>query len=235
MKPQPSISVQFGSEWRIKRPYLYRYLEKQYVDSFFDSGLLRLSSFEAFSKHKDEQRLDSSEGKGIITHVNSEGTGQTIMAAVGQGHNCYVLCSATFYATEIADDFAADSGFRINDVLGFANAVSRQIPGFVAGLEGPCHYLQKKVLDRDVGHVDLDSMRVSPESKNIDMDKLMQTVFGMAGDDLFFIKHSKYASQNEYRLLWSTINKMATHIDIECPEAIQFCTRFEDLRAENGK
>lgn len=229
MKPQASISVQLGSEWRIRRPYIYRYLDKQYVDKFFESGTLRLSSFDAFSRHEDEQRLDISEGKGIVAHRNSEGTGQTIIAAVGQGHDCYVLCTSTIHSKAIAEDFKTDSGFRINDIIGFANAVSRQIQGFRRGLEGSCEYLEDKILNRDMGHIDLDSMRISNDSNSLDMGKVMQSVFGMAGDDLFFIKHRKYASQNEYRLLWSTSNKMAPYIDIECPEAVRFCTRFEDF------
>lgn len=233
-KPQPSISVQFGSEWKIRRPYLYRYLEKQFVNAFFETGALRLSSFEAFSKHKDEQRLDGSEGRGIVSHTNSEGSGQTMMAVIGQGHRAYVLCAATIYSPDIAQDFATNSGFRINDILGFSNAIARHIPGFNAGSEGSCHYLPKRVLDRDMGLVDIEAMRVSPGSKNLDMGKMMQAVFGMAGDDLLFLKHIRYAHQNEYRLLWNTSRDIDTHIDIQCPEARQFCTRFEDLRVENG-
>lgn len=233
-KPQLSISVQFGSEWRIRRPYLYRYLEKPYVDVFFETGALRLSSFAEFSKHSDEQRLDGSEGRGLVSHVTAESGGQTIMAAIRQGHTAYVLCASTIFSVDISKDFGTESGFRINDVFGFANAVSRHVPGFNAGIEGACHYLPSRVLERDMGYVDIETMRVSPDSKNIDMGKMMQAVFGLAGDDMFFLKHIRYASQNEYRLLWNTSNKIDGCIDIVCPEARQFCTRFEELRVENG-
>jgi len=234
-KPQPSISLQFGSEWRIRRPYLYRYLEKAYVEAFFETGALRLSSFSQFSKHSDEQRLDGSEGRGIVSNITTDAGGQTIMAAIGQGHTAYVLSASTLFSAEISKDFETDSGFRINDVLGFANAVSRHIPGFNAGMEGPCHYLPKRVLERDMGHVNIEEMRVNPDSKEIDMGKMMQAVFGLAGDDMFFLKHSGYASQNEYRLLWNTSIEVDGFIDIVCPEARQFCTRFEEMRVENGR
>lgn len=233
-KPQASISVQFGSEWRIRRPYLYRYLERPYVDAFFETGALRLSSFEQFSKHSDEQRLDGSEGRGIVSNITADSGGQTIMAAIGQGHTAYVLSTSNIFSAGISNDFKTDSGFRINDVLGFANAVSRHVPGFKAGMEGACHYLPKRMLERDMGHIDIDAMRVSSDSKEIDMGKMMQTVFGLAGDDMFFLKHIRYASQNEYRLLWNTSNDVDGYIDIVCPEARQFCTRFEELSVENG-
>lgn len=234
-KPQQSISVQFGSEWRIRRPHLYRYLEKQFVDRFFETGMLRLSSFEKFSQHTDEQRLDRSEGKGIVTHVNAEGEGQTIIAAIGQGQNAYVLCASSMYTDGLAESFKTDSGFRVNDIFGFANAISRHVPGFVVGLEGPCLYLQKKVLDRNMGRIDLDTLRVSPDSKNLDLSRMAQTVFSMAGDDMFFLKDSRYANQNEYRLLWVTAGQISPYVDINCPEARVFCTRFEDLRIEMGQ
>jgi hypothetical protein len=209
-------------------------LEKEFVDAFFETGALRLSSFERFSQHADEQRLDASEGKGIVAHINAEGEGQTIMARIGQGHNAYVLCASTFYSGNLAEAFNADSGFRINDIFGFANAVSRYVPGFVVGREGPCLYLQKRVLNRDMGRIELDSLRVSSDSKNMDMGKMMQTIFGMAGDDLFFLKSSKYAHQNEYCLLWCTSGQVNPYLDITCPEARNFCTRFEDLPTENA-
>ena len=112
--------------------------------------------------------------------------------------------------------------------------MSRYVPGFNGGMEGACHYLPKRVIDRDMGHIDIEGMRVSPDSKNLDMGKMMRTMFGLAGDDMFFLKNTRYASQNEYRLLWNTFNNVVGHIDIICPEARQFCTRFEDLRIEKS-
>ena len=233
--PQPSISVQFGSEWRIRRPHLYRYLEKQFVDEFFSTGTLRLSSFAHFATHADEQRLDRSEGTGIITHVNSEGEGQTLMAVMGQGQNAYVLCTSLIYSDELASAFATDSGFRINDIFAFANAISRHVPGFSSGIEGPCVYLNQRVLDRDMGHIDIESWRTDASAPDLDMGRMTQALSNMAGDDLYFLKNLKHASQSEYRLLWSTSGQMSPFIDILCPEARQFCTPFENLRTEMGQ
>jgi len=233
--PQPSISVQFVSEWRVRRPHLYRYLEKRFADEFFRTGALRLSSFAHFSSHADEQRLDDSEGKGILSHVNSEGDGQTLIAAMSQGQDAFVLCTSLIYSDELAKAFNTDSGFRVNDIFAFANAISRHVSGFTVGLEGACLYLKKKVLDRDMGCIDIDSWRTDASAPNLDMGRMAQTLLNIAGDDLYFLKSLRYASQSEYRLLWLTSGQMSPFVDIVCPEARQFCTPFQNLRTEMGQ
>lgn len=228
-KPQPSISLQFGSEWRIRRPSLYRYLKKGHVDEFFDNGILRLSSFEMFSKHNDEQRLDKSEGRGVVSHRNTEGEGSVVIAGVAQGQNAYVFCTSTIYSEDTANAFGTDSGFRIDNIAEFANAVCRHVPGFIGGLEGQCLYLQERVLRRNMGQIDLDSAWRSKDLNTVNVKEMNSFIYSMAGDDLFFLKNSRYANQNEYRLLWLTSSRAKSHIDIVCPEARSFCTRFEEI------
>lgn len=230
--PQPPIATHFCSEWKIRRPYLYRYLQKEFVDDFFESGALRLSSFVQFSKHTDEQRLDADEGFGVVSNRTSDGGGQTLIASIGQGHNAYVLCSSTLYNKDIATSFETDSGFRIDNILEFANAISRHIPSFISGIDGPCHYLPQRNLARGVGYMNIEEMKTS-DSQNIDMNKMLQATAALAGEDMLFLKQTRYSSQCEYRMLWNTRNTADEYLDIVCPEAVQFCTRFEDLYAEN--
>lgn len=229
-KQQPFISIKFGSEWIIRRPFLYRYMEKEYVDTFFETGALRLSSFKRFSEHPDEERLDAREGEGTVFNINTEGEGQTFSAKIRQGHNAYVLSTSTLYSKKLAERFETDSGFRIDNVMGFAIAVSRYVPGFIGGLEGPCIYQNGRIIERHSDPINLDSMRVSSGSKEIDMSKLMYKADLLAGFDLFFLKEIRYAHQHEYRLLWLVNNQADLYLDIICPEARDFCTRFEDLR-----
>lgn len=228
-KPQQSISLNIGSEWKIRRPNIYRYLNKEHVDSFFETGDLRLSSFDVFSEHEDEQRFDDSEGQGTVVNRTSEGKGQTISAFMSQGQKGYVLCGSMSYNNELAEDFGTDSGFRIDNIVGFGHAVSRFVPGFIFGLEGPCIYLDSKILDRDLGQIDINSLRTSTDFKNIDVNKLKNVVSRIAGDDLYFVKDKKFAHQNEYRLIWQKSQEVKSFLNIQCTEAIQFCTRFEDI------
>lgn len=227
-KPQAPIAVQLLREWRIRRPYVYRYMEREFVDLFFKQGILRLSSFSSFSKHKDEERLDTQEGRGIVANIDHTGTGQTFMAAIGQGHDAYVLCGATKHSSELSTAFSVDSGFRINDTTSFGCAIANTIPRFRGGLEGACIYSEKRVVNRKAGPIDLESMRISPERKELDMGKMFAAMSNIAGDDLFFLKQKTYEHQCEYRLIW-TASDAQDYIDISCPEAREFCTRFEEI------
>lgn len=227
-KPQAPIAVQLLKEWRIRRPYVYRYMQKEFVDLFFEQGILRLSSFSSFSKHSDEERLDAQEGRGVVTNIDHAGTGQTVMAAIGQGHETYVLCGAMKKTSELLSAFSVDSGFRINDTTSFGCAIANAIPGFRGGLEGACIYVDKRVVSRKAGPVDIESMRISPEGKELDMGKMFAAISNIAGDDLFFLKQKIFEHQCEYRLIWSAANAQ-DYIDISCPEAREFCTRFEEV------
>lgn len=231
-KSQDPLVISFGHEWRIHRPYVYRYLQVEYVDAFFATGALRLSSFAVFSRHTDEERLDTAEGHGFVINRNQEGEGSHIGASMSQGQNAYVLCGATCFTEDLSSAFQNNSGFRINDTLRFAEAISRYIPGFSSGLEGSCHYVKRKMVDRDHGPIGIDSLKVSTDSKDIDGEKLFGLMGQVAGDDLYFLKNEKFRHQNEYRFLWQTPTAVNGTLDLVCPEARQFCTRFEDLLAE---
>ena len=228
-KPQARVAITMATEWAIRRPYVFRYMPKEYVDAFFSGGTLRLSSFSAFSKHKDEQRLDKNEGNGILVNIDDEGTGQTVFAVMRQGHDAYVLCGSTIYSNDLAEAFCTDSGFRINDPTAFGCTIAQAIPGFRAGLEGACIYLDKRTVNRKAGKLDLESMKIHPDKSDLDMEKMFNAIFGMTGDDLFFLKNLQYQHQAEYRLLWSVARDVADLIEVKCPDAVQFCTRFEDL------
>jgi hypothetical protein len=227
--PQATIGLHFGREWRIRRPYVYRYLDSRYVDDFFRDGSLRISSFKSFANHDDEQRNDATEGQGMIWNTTSEGAGQTMVAVMSQGNNAYVLCGSTSHDPSLADAFSADSGFRINDTTAFADAVGHRISGFTGGIEGACLYLARKNVQRDVGLVNLDNLKTDSSGQSLDLGKMMGFFGDLAGDDLYFMKPNRYSHQNEYRLLWFAHDEANVYADIKCPEARQFCTRFEDL------
>lgn len=228
-RPQHRLSVPFTHDWFIRRPYMYRYMAREYVDLFFNDGILRLSSFAAFAAHPDEERNDPQEGWGVVIHQNAEGTGQTIGANMQQGSNSYVLCGATALSESLEETFGVNSGFRINDTTTFAHAISVEVPRFTYGAEGPCLYVHRRTVDRDMGRIELESMTTTPDHEALDMGRVSTALNEMAGDDLYFMKLAKYAHQSEYRLLWFVRDPVEGFIDIRCPQAAQVCTRFEDL------
>ncbi len=144
-KVQAPIGVPLLREWRIRRPRVYRYLQKEFVDLFFEKGVLRLSSFARFAQHHDEERRDTQEGVGLLSHRGESSGSPSVHAVLGQGQDAYVLCGATHYSPELAQAFKADSGFRIDDPTAFGCAIAGAIPGFKGGIEGPCVYSEKVV------------------------------------------------------------------------------------------
>lgn len=224
----PFTSIPFVREWRVRRAPIYRYMAKEYVDLFFDKGILRLSSFAEFAKHPDEQRRDKNEGWGTVTHTNSEandGKGMTLMAVIGIGMNSYVLCGSTIYTEDSRMRFG-NSGFIIRDSIGFAYALSNQIPGFLMGYEGPCSYEEHRRIQRDIGNFSIDDLKVSSESNDISMEKMMKAIGTTAQDDLLFIKPNKFAHELEYRLTWQVDKSVEGVLDVHCPGALQFCEKF---------
>ena len=231
--PATTISVQFQREWILRRPYVYRYEKKQWVDQFFDTGRLQISSFHQFSQHKDEARFDGQEGRGMVVHSSQEAN-QSIGGYMTYGESAYVFCGSAAFSRYIASEFKTDSGFRINDTVAFADAIAHRLSGFVGGCEGPCIYLPKRIVARDMSHVPTSAIHDDAESDKVSLDKMMGFLSTIAGDDPLFLKEARHSYQCEYRFVWHThIPRVRGVTYVDVPEARQFCTRFENLPIEN--
>lgn len=147
------ITINFMRPWTVRTPWVYRYLPAAYVDLFFETGELRLSSFAAFQKHKDEEREDRREGNNLLIHRTEQKGGQTVVINMDVGHDSYVLCGSALASRDLMAKFGCDSAIVIRDTTSFSNAVATQIPGFIGGLEGVCSYSKMKILMKDLGHL----------------------------------------------------------------------------------
>lgn len=233
---QVEIGLTITRPWTIRRPYVYRYLQKRFVDQFFTDGSIRISSFQQFSRHVDEQRKDTEEGRGIISNTVAEGpSAGTLMVYGIHGENAYVLCGSTRCSKKLAEDFGCDSGIKIFDPTAFGAALSCVIPGFIGGLEGCCYYLPNRAIETRMGGAGLEAIQSEPGSGSVDISKVAKVASGLAGNDLYFLKEcSPYSHQNEYRILWISAHPASPYIDVKCPDARQFCVPFEDIPSEFG-
>ena len=216
-----SIDYNANRPWRLLIPPVYRYLPEQYVTSFFEKGELRLSSIAQFKKHADEARGDESEGQAMVM---SEGGGRSFGAFVLNGHQSYVLCGSFILSKGIMDKFSGcDAAIEITNIPDFALAIARQIAGYTNGISGYCIYANSRVLVR---HTDSDPFPLPEDPKEgIPMDRLFTaTAAAGQGEDLV-LKHSKYAYQAEYRLIWNIDKAPDNSLTITAPEARQFCRR----------
>jgi hypothetical protein len=218
----PTIDVAFSMPWTIVRPRVYRFMDKQYVDAFFDHGRLRLSSFERFSKHADEERLDGAEGKAVSTIQDGS---HTIVLAAGFGFDCYLLCGSTSSAEGVASAFSPDA-IVINNTTDFAGAVARALPHFQNGMEGNCIYRSRREIRRRLEPGRIEQMLEQnklPENQ-INMN-LLPAIGSHVAMEHCLLKEDRYSHQLEYRFLWRCTN-VQEYIDIEVPHARQYCSRL---------
>jgi len=116
-------------------------MEREFVDLFFLTGKLKISSFVDFRKHIDEERKDD-EGKNIIC---LRGDNSTAFAVTVHGRNEYILCGSSIKDKELMSAFSANAAIQIFNTTEFANVIARHIPGVVKGFEGFCYYLDGAV------------------------------------------------------------------------------------------
>ena len=221
------IKLPMVTDWNICTPNLFRFLNSEYVDSFFKEGSLRISSFSQFHKHEDEQRLDKNEGSTMFVHRTSQGGGQTITAWSTHGVRAYVLCAAMRYDKSLMELFGCNSYFRITNSTNFGMAIARQIPGLVAAFEGPCLYQDKKIIEQDLGHININQFK-DPQGQ-IRKEMLNDFIVSKMAHYPLFLKEKSFAHQVEYRYVWIVKNKESDFLDIKLPEAVQFCEKPNEL------
>jgi hypothetical protein len=196
-------------------------LETEYVDRFFDTGELRLSTFNMFRRHPDERCRDDQEGKVLIDCVTADGREMIGIAAFGLA--AYVLCGTTVESAEMQRRMQRDSFFRIMNTTGFAFEVAQAIPGFTGGGEGFCIYQDGRKITKygtpPIG--DLDELNEHPNRNAI----VQQYVENAGATEAHFLKLEKYRDEGEYRFLWLTDRAVSEPLTIHVPNARQYCQR----------
>lgn len=215
-----SIFYHPNRPWKVILPAVYRYLPMRFVDAFFETGSLRLSSFKQFAKHVDEARLDANEGQSM---VNMQGAGRQFGAILSGGRNAFVLCGSTTLSHELMEKFEGSAGaIEITNAPEFALAVSRQLAGFVSGISGHCIYAGR-ILVRHVPH-DPFPLPNDP-NEQISMKRMLAADAQASQDEDMLLKERRYAYQAEYRFLWNIDKEVPDFVDIQSLEATQFCRK----------
>lgn len=207
--------------WHVKTPIVIRYLDTEYVDAFFETGELRLSSFAQFAKHPDEERGDRGEGRNIIDFVTEDGNeGYVVMS---HGYNSLVLCGSTIESAELQQRFGTTSYFRILDTTAFGRAVAFAVPAFIGGLEGLCVYQDKRVIEKHgMPALDVEAAKNAKLNTPGPLHDYLQKVAGL---DPYLVKLSKYSAQSEYRFIFNTSMRVEGAFTVRAPDARQFCQR----------
>lgn len=191
---------------------LYRYLDKKYVDAFFDDGSLRLSCFSAFWRHNDAERCDRQEGNVISVYLTQENGGQTILAKGVYGQNAYVLCTSIVCDEDLMKVFGCNSYMTINNPEQFASVIKESIPSCYESFGASCIYQEQRIIQKDIGYI------------RVEDNELREYLTAQLDRKAFFIKSKSYSHQNEFRFIWSTKESISNYIEIKVPEARKFCS-----------
>jgi hypothetical protein len=198
---------------------VYRYVDEKFVDAFFQDGSLRLTSFAKCKKHTDEQRLDLEEGRLRLAISDSDTGTLKSLYELEFTDNVYLLCTTLWHNGQLMQDFGCNSFMRIHDPAEFGRRVSRHVPGFRMGGEGPCMYQHLRLLEASLPNEKEGASTSSELSKREQLQWLLQRY-------ALFLKHKSFSHQAEYRLFWlSDSGDLPEHLDIKVPEAREVCSR----------
>lgn len=215
-----------NAQFNYQYPYLYRYEDQRYIDLFFETGKILISSFHVYKSYQDNQLGDENEGR---TKIFEQATDVPLLKSFVRGYsqagnNHYCFCTSTVLDSRLFHTFSRDSVFRIKEMTGFAVAVMQAIEDATGEiLFGNCDYLYERIVKDRVGAFALEF-----GADDAAIEPLQFFSMDVFGNKLLFAKLIEYQSQAEYRILWPTTQTVNASIVLECPEAIRYCEKVSE-------
>ena len=127
-------------------------MKKKYINEFFETGRLRLSSFNSYEKYEDKVKGDKGEGMNIA-FATSKKDNKTMVAVVRIGSNAYSLCTSIIHSKELMKKFDCDGVFRIKDSQSFGLVIANKVMGFAEGLQGHCIYVDERSTNKEIDNL----------------------------------------------------------------------------------
>ena len=214
-------------------PILYRFLDikGEYVDMFFEKGILKLTTFDNCKKLEDGNRKDTKEGQcelfGYDGNIKME-------IGFGVGSDAIMLC------TSLCSEYKDKKGtfytkyIEIFDVQGLLLAIAEQLTknGYVIKsiLLGPCFYTKKEFHNT----VCSETFREKLDKEHVfDWDEMSKIANTIGGDNMFFQKPIDKRFENEFRLLWIVDNiKKDQDIFVTIPHPEAYCRLIDKSEKE---
>jgi len=231
MNQKDAFVEHFRSNWRIRSAEkgvqrelpsrIFRYMHQQYVDQFFKTGILKLSTYESNRSIEDAVRQDEREGTGEYTIISRDRSLQFKLEA--RAFDYLMLCLSTSADFDkMMARFNVDSCFEITNPTGFGFEVARALQGFRLGCEGRVSYMdgfrQLLLLEQHPQLPDLDRTEQTSERLFPYLDFI-----GRNSSDMLFTKRQIYKSEEEYRYAWRCAPDHS--IFIHCPKALRYCRK----------
>ncbi|HNX01173.1 MAG TPA: hypothetical protein PLE74_07435 [Candidatus Cloacimonadota bacterium] len=208
-------------------PHVYRYMNKEFVDLFFETGKIKLSCFNNYRKYENQVIGDSEEGYNSVTK-NCKDEDKSIGIFTLVGLDAYSLCTSTILSKTLMDKFNYDAVMKIHDPQAFSIMLASCIVNFKEASQGHCIYVDNKMNLQEVDHLSFTRHDDSPENQALIMEKLKK-IQSDNPNELYFLKPMRYNYQSEYRFVWLIDGKVKESIEIECKQAVQFCERVTNI------
>ena len=93
----------------------------------------------------------------------------------------------------------------------------------ISGVEGPCLYQDKKIIERDLGFIDVSRFKDSENPDKVREDVIKDFILSRLRHFPVFLKEKNYSHQTEYRFVWLVKGRVGDYLDIKVPEAVQLC------------
>lgn len=179
-------------------PKLYRFVEEKYIDSFFETGELKLTTFEKCKKLEDVYRNDTNEGRSILNGYDGK---YRIQTEVGVGSDAIMLCTSLCNLYTDSADVSHGQSIEIFDAQGLLLAIAAQIKmcyNLKSILYGPCFYSKKEFYKE----IDSEAFREKMNQGVIDWAEMMRINQCISGPNIYFQKPIDKRKETEFRMIW---------------------------------
>lgn len=202
----------------------YRYLEKTYIESFFDTGTLMLSSLNR-CRNLEDARGDIREGRAnfFIT-----GKGNSVSGIFNAGLNTLLLCTSRIQSSQLMKKFNVDDYFIIKRPSHFAHVVAESMADVTDIHMSDCIYSDNGYESSthesffhsspDFGNDEKAILWFQNQQRR--MTDILRRNLGNKG---LFTKRLSYQEEAEFRFAWTFSSVTADQILIQCKDAVRYC------------
>ncbi|MBO4654847.1 MAG: hypothetical protein J5644_04820 [Bacteroidales bacterium] len=180
-------------------PKVYRFVEEKYIDSFFETGKLKLTTFEKCKQLEDANRNDANEGVSVLNGYDGK---YRFECKMGVGSDVIMLCTSLCNSYSDSNRIPFGQSIEIFDIQGLMIAIAEQLKekdyNIKGMLYGPCFYSEKEFH----GKIDSAAFREKQDVGVFDWDEMIKINQSISGPNIYFQKPIDKRTETEFRMIW---------------------------------
>lgn len=207
-----------------KPPCVYRHMQSKWVQEFWETGSLKIGSFQTNAEHPDSNLRDT-EGRAYFRGYAGDVRVSSIAYAANLSH--YRSLSTSYLCTpKVAALLGADDYFEIHDLIGFADHVA-EIIGARTCIFGPSWYgarVGAGEIDEPVPYFG-EGRRPGPDEAEAAGRALQEYAQRNFAARALFSKEERDAGQAEFRFLWDLGGPVSCNVYPIIVDRERYCSR----------